>query len=98
LVYLAHAGTLRFPGSERIAIAGSPSGKALATGSTVRVPDVLHSDEFPEMSQFAPQFRTFITAPLIHNGVGVGTIVMYGSTPSAFTDKQIELLETFADQ
>ena len=42
--------------------------------------------------------RSLLATPLVRDGVAVGLIQLRRSEPQPFTDKQIALLETFADQ
>src|SRR5215213_10738611 len=42
--------------------------------------------------------RTVLATPLLREGLPLGTIVILRSEPRPFTDQQIGLLETFADQ
>ena len=42
--------------------------------------------------------RTFLSIPLVHQGEGIGSIALYKRSVSPFSDDDIALLETFADQ
>src|SRR5262249_55554623 len=57
-------------------------------------------DEFPDTWALAQQdgVRTFLAAPLLREGVSIGVIFIRRSEVRPFSDKQIKLLETFADQ
>src|SRR5216683_6639910 len=56
--------------------------------------------EFPESSAIARDlgFRTMLSVPLLREGAAIGTIGLRRSEVNPFTDKQIKLLQTFADQ
>jgi GAF domain-containing protein len=98
----AHWGTvpqeigLRFP-----CVRGQVSGRAVLERRPVHVIDLqAEPEEFPEGSAFARRFghRTIAAAPLLREGVAVGTIVLRRAEVNPFTNKQITLLETFAAQ
>jgi two-component system, NtrC family, sensor kinase len=78
---------------------GSVAGRVLQEGKTVHVPDVLAD---PEYTYFEPQkrlgFRTLLGVPLMREGSPIGVILVMRRVAQPFTDKQIELVETFADQ
>src|SRR5262249_46389273 len=42
--------------------------------------------------------RAILVVPMLHDGVSIGTISVARREPGAFTDDQINLLKTFADQ
>src|SRR5262249_27113693 len=78
---------------------GTTVGRALLERRPVQIPDVQVDSEydFPE-AQKLQGLRTVLAVPLLREGVPLGTIVLYKTEVAPFTDKQIELLTTFADQ
>jgi GAF domain-containing protein len=78
---------------------GSVFGRAIVDGRTVHIPDVAADPEFERADQpRATGIRAAVGVPLLREGVIVGTLVVIRTEPRAFSRKQIELLETFADQ
>jgi two-component system, NtrC family, sensor kinase len=78
---------------------GSISGRALVEGRVVHVPDVLEDPEFANLDiQKIVGFRTMLGVPLMREGSPVGVMVIQRRHMRPFTDKQIELVTTFADQ
>ena len=45
-----------------------------------------------------PAFEAFLGVPLLRNGQAIGSIVIYRTEAGLVTDKQLELVQTFADQ
>jgi GAF domain-containing protein len=78
---------------------GTAVGRALLDRRPVQIPDVQADPEydFPE-AQKLTGFRTLLAVPLLREGVPLGTIGLYKTEVAPFTDKQIDLLTTFADQ
>jgi signal transduction histidine kinase/putative methionine-R-sulfoxide reductase with GAF domain len=78
---------------------GTAVGRALLECRPVQIPDVQADPEydFPE-AQKLTGFRTLLAVPLLREGAPLGTIGLYKTEVAPFTDKQIELLTTFADQ
>src|SRR5262245_41695712 len=76
---------------------GSMSGRAFLEGKIVHVPDVRADPDYDVLDR---QFnvRTALGVPLLREGTPIGVIILQRSTVRPFTDKQIELVETFADQ
>jgi two-component system NtrC family sensor kinase len=84
-----------------------PLHRGTVGGRTVIERRVIHSrdlqaevDEFPEGSAFARRLghRTVLSVPLLREGVAIGNIQLRRQEVRPFSDKQIGLLETFADQ
>jgi signal transduction histidine kinase len=78
---------------------GSVAGRAVLEGRPVQIVDVLADSEYEETeSQRLAQFRTIFAAPLLHRGMPIGAIALQRTVVKPFTEKQIELVQTFADQ
>src|SRR5262249_44719934 len=72
---------------------------ALQEGRTIQVPDVLADPEYTwSEAQERTGFRSVLAVPLLREGHPVGVLVLARSVMRPFTDKQIELVTTFADQ
>jgi GAF domain-containing protein len=77
----------------------SVAGRALVEGRIIHIPDVQVDPEYT----FSPgldlgNFRTVIGVPMLREGVPIGVLALSRKNVLAFTDKQIELVTTFADQ
>jgi GAF domain-containing protein/CheY-like chemotaxis protein len=82
-------------------IRGSYNGRSVLEGRTIHVSDAqTEVDEFPEGSEFAQQlgFRTVLSVPLIREGIPIGVISLRRTEVQLFTERQVALLQTFADQ
>src|SRR5262249_4813843 len=80
---------------------GLITGRAVIDRRTIQVIDILaEADEYPEARKYALQsgYRTLLAVPLVHAGEAIGAIVMRRAEVSPFTERQIELVNTFADQ
>jgi GAF domain-containing protein len=78
---------------------GSVGGRAVLEGKAVQVVDVKADSEFRLMRR--PGFenvRTIVGVPLVREGAPMGALVLTRRAVEPFTDKQIQLLTTFADQ
>jgi GAF domain-containing protein len=78
---------------------GTCVGRALLERVPVQIPDVQADPEYEfSEAQELTGFRTVLAVPLMRDGVPLGTIGLWKTEVAPFTDKQIELLTTFADQ
>jgi GAF domain-containing protein len=88
-------------GEFSLPIIGTVAGRAILEGRPVQVADVqIDADEFPEASDFARRegFHTLLSVPLMREGMAIGAIALRRAETKLFTDRQVALLETFADQ
>jgi GAF domain-containing protein len=78
---------------------GSAFGRALLEGRVVHIPDVLADSEYAYLEgQRLGDYRTVLTVPMLREGVSIGVLSLARTNVRPFTDKQIELATTFADQ
>src|SRR5262249_1117098 len=75
-------------------------GRVVLDRRTIHMADALAADEYPESRKIALQlgYRTLLAVPLVHAGKAIGVILMRGGEVRPFTERQIELVNTFADQ
>ena len=78
---------------------GTLVGRTAIEGRIVHIPDVRSDPEYTwSESRERSGNRTMLGVPLLREGVPIGVIALSQSTVRPFTDKQIELVTTFADQ
>jgi PAS domain S-box-containing protein len=78
---------------------GSASGRALLQRRAIHILDVLSDPEYTlaEEANWGG-FRTALAVPILREGVPIGVLNLTRAEVRPFTDKQIELVSTFADQ
>jgi GAF domain-containing protein len=78
---------------------GSVTGRALLEGKVIHIPDVQADSDYTfTEAQRLGGFRTILGVPMLREGVPIGVLALTRSDVRPFTDKQIELVSTFADQ
>src|SRR6266516_2917055 len=78
---------------------GTAIGRALLERKVIHIPDVQADPEYhwAEAQRFG-SFRTNLGVPMLRDGVPIGAFGLTRCEVRPFTDKQIELVTTFADQ
>src|SRR5262249_29964670 len=74
------------------------SGRAILSGAPVYVRDLLEDPEFPRGFAITGGWRAIFSVPMLRNGKAVGAITVARSEPAAFSEEQVSLMKTFADQ
>jgi two-component system, NtrC family, sensor kinase len=79
--------------------AGTASGRALVEAKVVHIPDVSADPEYKwtDMQKLG-DYRAVLGVPMLREGEPIGILTLSRKEPRAFTDKQVELVSTFADQ
>jgi signal transduction histidine kinase len=75
-------------------------GRAAIERRTIHIPDVLADPDYDHPSQHVMGFRTLLAVPMLREQGIVGIFILSGrpDVVQPFTERQIELVETFADQ
>ncbi len=73
--------------------------RAIQTGAVAHVPDVLADPEYRwhELAK-AAGYRSQLSVPMLREGQPIGAITVAGASPGTFSEGQVDLLKTFADQ
>ena len=74
---------------------GTATGRSVVEGKVVHIPDV-RAD--PDYTGKLGEIRTVLSVPMLREGIPIGYLALTRREVRPFTDKQIELVSTFADQ
>ena len=74
---------------------GTATGRSVVEGKVVHIPDV-QAD--PDYTGKLGEIRTILSVPMLREGIPIGYLALTRREVRPFTDKQIELVSTFADQ
>jgi GAF domain-containing protein len=78
---------------------GTVAGRTAVEGKTVHIPDVLQDPEYTwHEAQAKGRFRTMLGVPLLRGDAVIGVLNLARNIVRPFTDTEIELVTTFADQ
>jgi GAF domain-containing protein len=104
LVLVAHYGPIPVGSVGEVGLPlahGTVGGRSVLDGRPVQVADLqAAAEEFPVSSENARRmgFRTILSVPLVREGVAIGALILRRTEIRAFTERQVALLQTFADQ
>ena len=105
----AHHGPIRLTFASQEISRGLLAGRAVIERRAIHIDDIAkYADEYPVAAALASQrsvtgsgemlWRANLVMPLMREGEAVGAIGLRRAEPVAFSESQIELLKTFADQ
>src|SRR5262245_47675314 len=96
----AHHGPIPRPPIGGVSMRGTVTGRAIREARTVHVADLLATEDFPVGRDLARAsgYRTVLIVPLLREGAAIGAIAIRRTEVRPFTDTEMALLQTFADQ
>jgi two-component system, NtrC family, sensor kinase len=103
LAFVAHHGPIaqRHGEFSLPLVRGTVGGRSVLELRTVQVADLQNEDrEFPDAVENARRFgfRTILSVPLLREGIAIGGIQLRRTEVQLFSERQVALLQTFADQ
>src|SRR5262245_47262633 len=101
LIVVAHYGPIPIPVEGLPLVRGIVGARTVLDGRTIHIADMQSADdEFPESSEKARSWgvREMLFVPLMREGVAIGSIILRRTEAQLFTERQVALLQTFADQ
>src|SRR5262245_18008072 len=86
-------------GFELVVDRESHYGRVITDRQVVHIPDFVEvASDFPKSRGLRRGYRTMLGVPLMRDGIAVGALGFIRKEVRPFTDKQIALVKTFADQ
>ena len=80
-------------------VRGTATGRALLEGRMIHIPDVQTDVEYEWMeAQKLGGYRTVLGVPMLRENITIGVLTLSRAKVKPFTEKEIELVATFADQ
>ena len=86
------------PGDPIVVDRRSMSGRAVLAGHTVQIDDIQADPEFTYLRSSSDRRRTMIGVPILRQGEVIGAIALSRSEVKRLTEREVALVETFADQ
>jgi GAF domain-containing protein/DNA-binding response OmpR family regulator len=77
---------------------GAATGRAMLDRRIVHIPDIREDPEYTSSLRGELGFRTILAVPILRDGEPIGALGLWRREVAPFSDKQIELMSTFADQ
>jgi signal transduction histidine kinase len=78
---------------------GTLAGRTAYEGRPLHIPDVLADPEYTYAEgQRVAGYRSMLGVPLLRHGMSIGVVILVRKAARPFTEKQIKLVTTFADQ
>jgi len=75
------------------------SGRSAATGKPTQISDILVESDYPYRDILEREgYRAVLSVPMLREERIIGTVVVVRKTPGAFTERDVNLLTTFANQ
>ena len=74
------------------------AGRAILDGRLAHIPDMLADQEYAQELALAGNWRSSIAVPMLQGGKPIGAISIGKAQAEPFSERQIQLLSTFADQ
>src|ERR1043166_4111151 len=74
------------------------TGRAILSGAIVHIRDLLDDPDYPRELAISGNWRAIMAVPMLRDGKPIGVIAVAKSDPVPFSDRQVALLQTFAEQ